>query len=151
MPPTAPITVDDIELGTNEFWSLPLERAGRRLRRAAASAARSASTRSCRRSKGWRPVPGFWSVVTYEDIRSVSRRPWIFSSAQGITLNEQAPETLEFFGSMIVLDDPRHAKLRQLVQKGFTPRTVAQRGGERADPRLAGWSTTPPSWASATS
>ena len=25
---------------------------------------------------------------------------------------------------MIVLDDPRHAKLRLLVQKGFTPKTV---------------------------
>ena len=25
---------------------------------------------------------------------------------------------------MIVLDDPRHSKLRLLVQKGFTPKTV---------------------------
>ena len=27
---------------------------------------------------------------------------------------------------MIVLDDPRHAKMRMLVQKGFTPKTVAR-------------------------
>ena len=31
----------------------------------------------------------------------------------------------EFFGSMIVLDDPRHARLRMIVQKAFTPRVVA--------------------------
>ena len=55
----------------------------------------------------------------------MNRRPWIFSSAGGITLNETAPETLEFFGSMIVMDDPRHSKFRLLVQKGFTPKTVA--------------------------
>ena len=123
MPPTAPITVDDIELGTNEFWSLPLDE-----RAAAFAALRERCPLSFHQElqtlEGMETGPGFWSVVTYEDIRSVSRRPWIFSSTQGITLNEQAPETLEFFGSMIVLDDPRHAKLRQLVQKGFTPRTV---------------------------
>ena len=69
--------------------------------------------------------PGFWSAVTYDDIRAINRNPGVFSSAAGITLGEQPPETLEFFGSMIVLDDPRHAKMRQLVQKGFTPKTVA--------------------------
>ena len=55
----------------------------------------------------------------------MNRRAEIFSSTGGITLGETAPETLEFFGSMIVLDDPRHSKLRLLVQKGFTPKTVA--------------------------
>lgn len=69
--------------------------------------------------------PGFWSAVTYDDIRAISRNPQVFSSALGITLGEQPPDTLEFFGSMIVLDDPRHAKFRLLVQKGFTPKTVA--------------------------
>jgi cytochrome P450 len=33
---------------------------------------------------------------------------------------------LEFFGSMINMDPPRHTKLRLLVNKGFTPRMVAR-------------------------
>src|SRR5262249_42949013 len=33
-------------------------------------------------------------------------------------------ELLEFFGSMINMDAPRHTKLRKLVNRGFTPRVV---------------------------
>jgi cytochrome P450 len=63
--------------------------------------------------------------VTYDDIKDVNRKAELFSSAAGITLGEQPPETLEFCGSMIVMDNPRHAKFRTPVQKGFTPKTVA--------------------------
>jgi cytochrome P450 len=42
-----------------------------------------------------------------------------------IVLADQAPEVAEFFGSMIALDDPRHIRLRMIVQKAFTPRVVA--------------------------
>ncbi|MCL4170784.1 UNVERIFIED_CONTAM: hypothetical protein GTU68_016860, partial [Idotea baltica] len=34
------------------------------------------------------------------------------------------PEFNEFFGSMIAMDDPRHARLRRIVSAGFTPRTL---------------------------
>ena len=125
MPPTTPITTDGITLGTSEFWQQPLDE-----RAAAFAALRDRCPVSFHAElaqlEGAEPGPGFWSVVRYDDVRSVSRRPWLFSSASGITLNDQAPETLEFFGSMIVMDDPRHAKFRQLVQKGFTPKTVAK-------------------------
>ena len=69
--------------------------------------------------------PGFWSLTRYEDVRTVNRAPHLFSSEGGITLSEDSPDTREFFGSMIVLDDPRHSKLRLLVQRAFTPKTVA--------------------------
>ena len=36
------------------------------------------------------------------------------------------PEFNEFFGSMISMDDPRHARLRKLVSAGFTPRMLAK-------------------------
>ena len=32
----------------------------------------------------------------------------------------------EFFGSMIAMDDPRHARLRRIVSRGFTPRALGQ-------------------------
>ncbi len=60
-------------------------------------------------------------------MRAVSRNQQCFSSASGVISNDPAPEYLAV-GSIIVLDDPRHAKLRHLVQKAFTPRTLAAAG-----------------------
>jgi cytochrome P450 len=42
-----------------------------------------------------------------------------------IVIADLQPEVAEFYGSMIVLDDPRHARLRMIVQKAFTPKVVA--------------------------
>ncbi|MEM7342419.1 MAG: cytochrome P450 [Actinomycetota bacterium] len=70
--------------------------------------------------------PGAWVLTRHADILEVSKNPEIYSSAQGITLLDQPPEFNEFFGSMIAMDDPRHARLRRIVSKGFTPRTLAR-------------------------
>ena len=53
--------------------------------------------------------PGFWSVTTFDDVWRVSRNPKTFSSVPSIVLADQAPEVAEFFGSMIDMDEPRHA------------------------------------------
>ena len=37
------------------------------------------------------------------------------------------PEALEFFGSFITMDDPRHARQRGIVARSFTPRQLAGR------------------------
>lgn len=70
--------------------------------------------------------PGAWAVTKHADILHISKNPQIFSSAKGITIGEQPPEFLEFFSSMIAMDDPRHARLRRIVSAGFTPRMLAQ-------------------------
>ena len=118
-------TVDDIQLGDIAFWDRPLDE-----RHNAFAALRAQMPFSFHEERtvieGTEAGPGFWSAVRYEDVRAINRQAQAFSSAEGITLGETAPETLEFFGSMIVLDDPRHAKMRLLVQKGFTPKMVAQ-------------------------
>jgi cytochrome P450 len=126
MPLAQSLTVDGIELGTPSFWRKPLAE-----RHAAFARLRAEQPVAFHKElemavEGAIAGPGFWSLTRYEDIREVSRKPWLFSSAQGITVGETQPEFLEFFGSMIVMDDPRHAKFRLLVQKGFTPKTVAQ-------------------------
>ncbi len=117
-------TVDDIQLGDIEFWRLPLDERARAFDRL-----REQPTMSFHEEisivEGGIKGPGFWSAVSYDDVRMVNRQAHAFSSAGGITSNESMPETLEFFGSMIVMDDPRHAKFRLLVQKGFTPKMVA--------------------------
>jgi cholest-4-en-3-one 26-monooxygenase len=48
----------------------------------------------------------------------VSKNPELFSSAQGTIIG------LEPEGSMLSMDNPRHKKLRSLVEKGFTARMV---------------------------
>lgn len=68
--------------------------------------------------------PGFWSISSYDDVATVSRHPEIFSSAQGFSLDDMPPEALEFVGSMIAMDDPRHKRLRRLVQNAFTPKAI---------------------------
>jgi cytochrome P450 len=54
-----------------------------------------------------------------------SRDPQSFCSGLGATsVFDTPPEFNEFFGSMINMDDPRHARLRRIVSAAFTPRTV---------------------------
>ena len=40
------------------------------------------------------------------------------------------PDFLEFLGSMINMDDPKHARLRRIVSRGFTPRQLDQMKGD---------------------
>jgi len=75
------------------------------------------------------PLPqgvGSWIVTRHQDILEVSKNPQIYSSAQGVTVLDNPPEFNEYFGSMISMDDPRHARLRRLVSPGFTPRMLAR-------------------------
>lgn len=70
--------------------------------------------------------PGSWVLTNHADILAVSKSPDVFSSAAGITVGDLPPEFVEFFSSMIAMDDPRHARLRRLVSAGFTPRMLAK-------------------------
>ncbi len=121
-------TIDDIRLGDNEFWTRSIDdrhEAFAKLRNESKNGDGMCFHEEISVIEGGIRGPGFWSAVTYDDVRAINRNPQAFSSASGITLGEVPPESLEFFGSMIVLDDPRHAKMRLLVQKGFTPKTIA--------------------------
>jgi cytochrome P450 len=69
---------------------------------------------------------GHWALTKLDDVHYASRHPDIFSSAPGIVINDQNPEVAEYFGSMIVLDDPRHQRLRSIVSRAFTPKVVAR-------------------------
>ena len=54
-----------------------------------------------------------------------SRQPELFCSGKGSNIGDMPEPFLEFFGSMINMDDPRHARMRRIVSKGFTPRHLA--------------------------
>ena len=66
--------------------------------------------------------PGYWAITRHADVIEASRRADLFSSGVGgTTIADLPPEFSEFFGSILNLDDPRHARLRGLVARGFTP------------------------------
>ncbi len=68
---------------------------------------------------------GFWAVVRYQDLASVSGDWKTFSSAHGSTLEEMTSEELAARRSMMDLDPPAHSRIRRLLSRGFTPRVVA--------------------------
>jgi cytochrome P450 len=71
--------------------------------------------------------PGFWAITRHSDVVSVSRRPHLFCSGQGVGFAD-TPELLEYNKSFVVMDPPSHTMLRRVVSGAFTPRKVAQLG-----------------------
>jgi methyl-branched lipid omega-hydroxylase len=68
----------------------------------------------------------FHAVTRYAEVNEISRRPLDFCSGKGSTAITDIPmEAMEFFGSFIVMDDPRHARQRAIVARSFTPRQLA--------------------------
>ena len=78
--------------------------------------------------------PGYWALTRHEHLVEASRNPELFCSGQGTNIPDFPPEFLEFFGSMINMDDPRHARMRRIVSRGFTPKKLDELKGnvERA-------------------
>ena len=115
--------VDDIDLSAEEFWTLPQED-------------RDAAFAVLRRERPFaffaepvvpfiEPGPGYYAVVRHADVEAISSRPKLFCSGRGATsIPDMPPELIEFYGSMISMDDPRHAKIRRIVSKAFTPRML---------------------------
>ena len=67
----------------------------------------------------------FRAVTRYAEVNEISRRPADFCSGRGSTAITDLPtDAMEFFGSFIVMDDPRHARQRGIVARSFTPRQL---------------------------
>jgi cytochrome P450 len=74
-----------------------------------------------------RRMAGFHALVRHRDVVDASRDAAVFTSGPGVTTPKPARWVRRVFGdSMVNLDDPRHANLRGVVQKAFTPRVIAK-------------------------
>jgi cytochrome P450 len=67
---------------------------------------------------------GFWAVTRYDDLLHISRNVEVFSSAQGITLEEMDPDDFQTRRNMLEYDPPEHTRYRRLVSKPFSRREV---------------------------
>src|SRR5215469_16708655 len=83
-----------------------------------------------------KPGQGFWSVSSYDDALKVYHDPGTYSSEHGIALafNDADPQTTDSdqpppeYGAgmmMITTDPPRHSRVRQIINRRFTPRAVS--------------------------
>jgi cytochrome P450 len=72
--------------------------------------------------------PGFWSVTTADDVKTVSMDWQTYSSEKGgITTIADPVIPLELMRSMFIgMDPPKHDRLKMLFQRGFTPKRIAE-------------------------
>ncbi len=71
---------------------------------------------------------GFWSLTMPDDLHAVSHDWATFSSeVGGITALTNAVMPLELIQAMFIgMDPPKHDRLKQLFQRGFTPKRIAE-------------------------
>jgi cholest-4-en-3-one 26-monooxygenase len=88
----------------------------------------------------WNPQPrnlagfqddGYWVVTRHEDVKEISRDSELFSSSEKtaiIRFDENMTEERMNANRLIMLnmDPPQHTKLRRIVSKGFTPKSIAK-------------------------
>ncbi|KUI44814.1 steroid C27-monooxygenase [Mycobacterium sp. GA-1199] len=81
---------------------------------------------------------GFWVVSKHRDVREVSLRSDVFSSAK----KSVVPRYKVTGGggqieagalSLIMMDDPEHTRLRKIISRGFTPRAIERLRAELND------------------
>jgi cytochrome P450 len=76
---------------------------------------------------------GFWVVSRYADVLHVFQDPQGFSSVGGGARTHGGTMIADLAGAgamLNMMDDPRHRRIRRLVDKGFTPRMIADLEGE---------------------
>ncbi|MFC4585862.1 cytochrome P450 [Sphaerisporangium corydalis] len=70
---------------------------------------------------------GFHALVRHADVVEASRDARVFSSEPAVTNPEPPGWVKHVFGdSMVNLDDPRHARLRRIVSRAFSPKMLAK-------------------------
>jgi methyl-branched lipid omega-hydroxylase len=121
----AAIDLDAVDLSDRDFWGRPPE-----FRHAVFDRLRSERPFAFYAEPvvPFFPVgPGYHAVTRFADVDAISSQPALFGSGAGAVSIQDMPADLnEFFGSMISMDDPRHAKIRRIVAKTFTPRMLEQ-------------------------
>lgn len=106
------------------FWTLPIED-----RAAAFAELRASSTIPffAEPELGFgSDGPGYYALTRWDDIVEATCNPAVFrSEPTGTSIADIPDELREVFDSIINMDGPRHARLRRIVSREFTPRRLA--------------------------
>jgi len=71
----------------------------------------------------WSEEAGCYVLSRFEDVFGAARDTATFSSAQGLTFQNEVEE-LGLAPTIVMMDPPDHTHYRRLVNRGFTPRQV---------------------------
>lgn len=72
----------------------------------------------------WLSRFGLYILTRFEDVRGALARPEIFSSAQGVMMNERMNETLR--GIVLCSDDAEHDRMRKVLIAPLLPRALQE-------------------------
>ena len=72
---------------------------------------------------------GCWVLSRFADVAAATCDTETFSSALGLTFEEDEIAKLGLMPTLVMMDRPRHTLYRRLVNAMFTPRAVAEREG----------------------
>ena len=115
--------LEDIDLSDIEFWAKPWSE-----RNAAFATLRRENPIAYFPEPILEPFPegpGYFAITKMHDLLEISRHPEVFCSGQGaVSILDMPADMNEFYGSLISMDDPRHARLRKIVSGTFTPRML---------------------------
>ena len=67
---------------------------------------------------------GFWALSRFADVFAAATDTATFSSAQGLTFEEDEIAALGLAPTLVMMDRPRHTDYRRLVNRMFTPARV---------------------------
>jgi cytochrome P450 len=117
------VKLEDIDLSDIEFWAKPWSE-----RNAAFATLRRENPIAYFPEPILEPFPegpGYFAITKMHDLLEISRHPEVFCSGQGaVSILDMPADMNEFYGSLISMDDPRHARLRKIVSGTFTPRML---------------------------
>jgi cholest-4-en-3-one 26-monooxygenase len=74
---------------------------------------------------------GFWAITKHKDVKEISLRNDVFSSAENCVIprfnNDIAREDIDLQRVvMLNMDPPQHTRLRRIIARGFTPRAIGR-------------------------
>ena len=124
----AAVSLDQIDLSDLDFWMRPLDEVDGAFAtlRAEDPMRHFAELQVDPMPEG----PGYIALTRHADVVEASRHPDLFCSGMGTNIGDMPPTFNDFFGSMINMDDPRHARMRRIVSRGFTPRQLGMLQGD---------------------
>ena len=123
MEPLQTLSLAEIDLSEVDFWLRPpAEREGAFLTLREQDPVRFFKEPIV--SEMFPPGPGYYALTRHADVVEASKNPKLFCSGQGTNIPDMPPEFLEFLGIYLRMDDPRHARLRRIVSRGFTPKKL---------------------------
>jgi cholest-4-en-3-one 26-monooxygenase len=78
---------------------------------------------------GFENAPGYWAVTKHADVLAVSRSKEFSTNENGAIIRfapDMTRDQVELQSVMLINQDPpHHTRLRQIISRGFTPRSIA--------------------------